>query len=874
MVPHSMLEPAVSVTQIPPPPRPHRPRPNQGVVQRSSALPPISVLSMRALMPLKLPSSQRTMQALSLSDFGDSQMDVDEPDASFDLAQALAKDLDESTSAFTSMSMTSGCPARGLADPHIDRDDADSFEGPTIPRYPSPRFQRSSMEYQKDSRQVAGEQDELAAAAAEGDANIRCEAGNCSDSVSDSSAAIEPTSIRTRQQSVVTAATSVSGSRNSALPSPKFLSPASTTSEASFSNKCQQPRQGTWFDADDDSAPSSEGQIDHQPSRPSFCFHHHSTVSLTGVDFGEMTAPDTRATIRPSTPTNFHFPLHNPAEIQRPQTSSGLPVMERPRLVNIQPSVAVPKRRSSLKGNHGRLPSTSSSRYHREYIEGSMDNLYASHEMHPDDNARLLAPSGSVALLTTPCGRTIIDASRPSSFDSVGEPPQRQILPAPQSRLSIIDNTDFEEGEPPADYTYPERPTRFRDQSQNNVHGWLDSGMGMGNRSANIPHVFPHSSPTPGIPLPPNVIETLRISLSCFPETMLLTSSLSIETIRAYSRKLRHGVGSRLLQSSQHNQTRHPNDDNRSVFSFSSQGAKQSKRWQFHRLVSSSKNDKHGHQGSHSQSENNPPRSSFTSGSDVSSPISPEPQHQPMMPDWAPVKRIFPAGSDYLCDALYAHVVVYNYLDTMCPLPIANPVSQIKQQTLQSQPLEALGHDQNRKVSKKAASILGIQGSPGRAASSGQYDTNLGPLHQLLNGQAQSGVKKMSSRRFQFQFHKPQDTNVNNISLLSGGKTQGRLALSEGVGHGSGGIETVVIRDLQAGLTRCIGLLVTTLEKCFSTGSDETAFLVEEQQLTETSRRDGDGSAGRSGHVNPFLLRALCEVVRASEGGEDNHGGI
>ncbi|KAM7209752.1 hypothetical protein V8F20_000155 [Naviculisporaceae sp. PSN 640] len=819
---------------------------------------------MRSLMPLKLPSSQHRLQALSRTDFGGSQkMDVDDSDVSFDLAEALAKDLDESKSAFAAKSMTSGSPAQGLANSHVDEDDdTDSFEGPSIPRYPSIRSQRPAMGYQRISRQITDEQDVLAASGAERDANIRYEAGHCSDSVSDSSAAIEPALIRTRQQSVVTAATSISGGRNSAFPSPKFP----TTSEASLSNYSLQPREGTWFDEDDDFAPSSQGQIDYQPREP-FYFHNRSAVSLSGADFGEMAAPDMRTAIGPSTSTNFHFPLRNPAEIQRPQTASGLPIIERPRLVNIQPSVAVPRRRSSLKRPHGLLPSASPSRYQREYLQ-EMDESYASYEMHPEDNPRLLSPSTSVAMLTTSCGRMIIDASRPSSFDSTGEPAQRRIITAPQSRLSIIDNTDFEEGEQPADYTYPERPTRLRDQSRENVHHWLDSGMG--NRSASVPDVIPHSPSTPGIPLPPDVVETLRISLSCFPETMLLTSSLSIETIRAYSRKLRHKVGGGgLIQSSQH-QARQPGDDNKSVFSFSSQNTKRPKRWNFNRLVSGQKQNKHSHQIPHSQTENKLPRSSFTSGSDPSSPISPDSHHQAMVPDWAPIKRIFPAGSDYLCDALYAHVVVYNYLDTMCPLPVANPVPQIKQPTRQSQPFDVLGHAQNRKIPKKAASILGMQGPPGSTPGSSQYETTTG----LLDGPNQSGNKPTSGRRFQFPFQKPQDANMDDISVLLGGKPHGKLPLSASVGHGSGGIETAVIRDLQAGLTRCIGLLVTTLEKGFTTGSDETAFLVEEQHQIEMSRRDGEGSAGRSGNVSPFLLRSLCEVVRASEGAEEGHGAI
>ncbi|KAJ3472288.1 hypothetical protein NLG97_g11116 [Lecanicillium saksenae] len=42
------------------------------------------------------------------------------------------------------------------------------------------------------------------------------------------------------------------------------------------------------------------------------------------------------------------------------------------------------------------------------------------------------------------------------------------------------------------------------------------------------------------VPLPPDVVETLRVSTACFPETILLSSSLTIDTIRSYSKKMRH----------------------------------------------------------------------------------------------------------------------------------------------------------------------------------------------------------------------------------------------------------------------------------------------------------------------------------------------
>ncbi|KAM7205296.1 hypothetical protein V8F33_001127 [Rhypophila sp. PSN 637] len=786
------------------------------------------------------------MQAISQSEFGHGQqIDVAvEPYLSSNVAEALVNDLDTSRAPFISRSMTAGCPVEDLATSDIDADDSDSFCGPTIPRYSSPRCRRTDMGYQNNSRQNTDQGDTLAVETGQ-DAYIRCEGGDFSDSVSDSSAAIEPPSIRTRQQSVVTAATSVSRP-GSAFASPRILSPALTSSSASFSNKA---RQGTWFDADDDSSPNSEEQTGH-PLGQSYSLYHRSTVSLSGADFEHMAAFRESAA-RPSVSTGFHLPLHNPADLQRPQTSMGLPVMEKPRLVDIQPSIAVPRRRSSLKRSHGRLPSPSPLRYQPERPDRRIDGPYAGGKMHQDDTARLLNPSGPMAMLTTSCGRMIIDASRPSSIGSAGEPPQRRIHSGPQSRLSMTDTIDFGEGEPPADYVYPERPTRFIDQAQERFDSWFEEGVG--HLPASASGIIPQSPSTPGIPLPPEVLDTLRISLSCFPETMLLSSSLSIETIRTYSRKLRHRVGGRSNQDNHHGHTRHSNDDDESVFSFSSQGTKRPKRWQLRRLVSSHKRDKHSLSNSHNYPDNQLPRYSLTSASDTSSPTSPHHQ-QPMIPDWAPIKRVFPTGSDYLCDALYAHILVYNYLNTLCPMPNNSPVSPINTRPHQSQPSQGTttGRNQNRKVPKKAASILGMQDSPGGAGS--------GSRQQSFDGQN----RQTTGRRF--KLHKEQDRSPDKLSLLSG---NGGISPSSSVGQGSGGIETAVIRDLQAGLTRCIGLLVKTLEKGFATGTDETTFLMEEQQQSESSRRGKGGdlpTAGRSnGQFDSSMMRALCEVVRASE---------
>jgi hypothetical protein len=69
----------------------------------------------------------------------------------------------------------------------------------------------------------------------------------------------------------------------------------------------------------------------------------------------------------------------------------------------------------------------------------------------------------------------------------------------------------------------------------------------------------------------------------------------------------------------------------------------------------------------------------------------------PATPNWEPIRNIFPAATDYLCDALYAHLVVYNYVSILCPLPLG-----------------ALAGDsgEGQPIPKKAAHLLGLQEAP------------------------------------------------------------------------------------------------------------------------------------------------------------------
>lgn len=169
------------------------------------------------------------------------------------------------------------------------------------------------------------------------------------------------------------------------------------------------------------------------------------------------------------------------------------------------------------------------------------------------------------------------------------------------------------------------------------------------------------------VPLPPDVIETLRVSTACFPETMLLSSSLTIETIRAYSRKARNPAA---------DGTPPP----------SPQGSLPlSKQSLWRRVV------KRGSQPSPKMRDMHISTTNMLHSPSSSSLESPKP--------WTSIKNIFGNCSDYICDALYSHIVAYNYISALVARFPAPPTA--------GRSCSPIG-SQHEDIPKKAASLLGL----------------------------------------------------------------------------------------------------------------------------------------------------------------------
>lgn len=268
------------------------------------------------------------------------------------------------------------------------------------------------------------------------------------------------------------------------------------------------------------------------------------------------------------------------------------------------------------------------------------------------------------------------------------------------------------------------------------------------------------------VPLPPDVIETLRVSTACFPETMLLSSSLTIETIRAYSRKARHpATDTSPLPSPQL-----PTAPSRQSL------------WK--RVVKRGSQMPLKTRDSHATSLVSPSSSSLES---------PKP--------WTPIKNVFGNCSDYICDAIYSHIVAYNYISALVarfPAPAAPGRS--------CSPIELQGDD----IPRKAASLLG--------------------LHEASIVTSAAASVRSAKRN----------------SFSQWGRDDVRTGSPMGTSSFAG--QDMAIRNIQTELLRCIRRLIATARVMSEGGAAE-------EKVVDMDMEDAD----------VLLLRSLCEIVRVNE---------
>ncbi|KAF5023454.1 hypothetical protein F66182_4499 [Fusarium sp. NRRL 66182] len=268
------------------------------------------------------------------------------------------------------------------------------------------------------------------------------------------------------------------------------------------------------------------------------------------------------------------------------------------------------------------------------------------------------------------------------------------------------------------------------------VESWLD-----GSNPPCLPQI-PVDDLAKAVPLPPDIIETLRVSIACFPETMLLSSSLTTETIRSYSKKVRHPPNI-WVEPSTDSSTLHPR---RSI-------------WK--KVVS------HGREPAGPRRQ----RSHHENGPHSGGAASPAP--------WAPLRHVFAGCSDYICDALYAHIVAYNYVSRV-------PRSQPSGKRASTSDSKSQGDN----IPKKAASLLGLSPPQSNPAP------NVG--------------------RFTKKFTTP-------LTAMGFGKEEVSTAT----------VQDNATRNIESGLLRCISRLVATAKLITEEGSGE-------ERLMDTEPREVD----------------------------------
>ncbi|KAJ1335773.1 hypothetical protein MN608_02516 [Microdochium nivale] len=210
-------------------------------------------------------------------------------------------------------------------------------------------------------------------------------------------------------------------------------------------------------------------------------------------------------------------------------------------------------------------------------------------------------------------------------------------------------------------------------------------------------------APASRIPIPAEVLETLRVSVSCFPETMLLCSSLSIETIRSHVRKVKYeGKGCQELKSAAQISSildEKPKASAWRKFTSMTRRTPATDGATTRVIGSSSAASQHVTSFGLEREKSTWPNSSL---------------------DWVSIKSVFPNGTDYLCDALYAHLLTYNYIDSLCPRAAAPAASVLtprprtaNDSTDAASPRSSSSGQGNSKIPRKAASFLGLHNNSG-----------------------------------------------------------------------------------------------------------------------------------------------------------------
>lgn len=691
--------------------------------------------------------------------------------------ELLAGDLDRSAEVFKAKNLTAGAPTVSLSGDAVKRTRRSSLQDSSTTPFSTQaqdilsRMKSLQMVNQECYSQVM--------------ASINIEPRKSIEStLSESSGGMEPPSIAGRGASITTAATSVSGS--------------GSTGRVSLSDKCN--------------SPSDKISISNR-----------SWVDLEQEDNDVATDPSAHLKVN-----NFHFNLekcHSLGNINPPETPRSPKDFGEPRSMSMStrqtshraadPFTAFSSPAKSFKAskNWHDAQHTEGNRFVQptEIPTRRSSLSHASIELLQLPQSRIVPRSSSTPLQFIPSKvsqRRLHPDVTPTRPPSSGRALNRQVKEEDEKEYegeearSMLSLSDKEESDSLMDITLITPRDKIEVATPTIVSPMADVEQWMDQSSIELLHLPQPTKDYQGsrIPIAPEVLDTLRISVACFPETMLLCSSLSIETIRGNSKKFRF-------------RTTKLNNTNPQVSLDSLDNIAKSSKWKWlTKKVPEPSPTKLQLQ----------PRDSME-------PLAGSAGTRSENPEWYAIKNIFPNGTDHLCDALYAHILAYNYVTSICPRSAviaqsARPATQqsnhpsisaVSDVSSRVSELSAPRSDSNR-IPTKAATLLGLETDssaavvPPREAPTSRPSTIRGKTSFMK-------VRRENNKSFVPVTSRTADDHDQSL------------------------------KDLRLGLAKCIARLVGTLRL---TSSEELGTSAKPADIRD---------------IHPLFIRALCEVVRCNE---------
>ncbi|RGP64396.1 hypothetical protein FLONG3_9583 [Fusarium longipes] len=638
---------------------------------------------MTGLSPLSLPTSRPDTPPILF----DNAIIEDMMDC---FPEMLARDLERSNPLFESKNMTAGVPAGPVwfAENH---DSSRSLSSPS--RIAASPYQSGSVGVQ-NLGSIQERRSMVSFLEHRGQGIEEAESDDESISSAESSAGIPIPSIKVREHSIATAATSLTSASGNP-PSPKSLSPAEHGHEYS------------WIDVDSDA--------DEEEARSEFR--------------DQLATPKEMAALspRPPTPTNMESTFDITVMMKAPQprlhracsyadeSPKSSKQHRRKTSTKSLDAPVIPPRVASLTSVTESSNTTPRLRTPVYDSRISPDcHAYTKQSFTPTHRFRDETDNSTI-LLKSDFGSIELEIEDEDTYMARYPPPPP---------LSRPDTVYIEQTPPPSPL-----PT---------VESWLNDS-----NPPCIPQI-PVDDLVKAVPLPPDIIETLRVSIACFPETMLLSSSLTTETIRSYSKKVRNPSADIWAESAADSSSLYPR---KSIWKKVVSHGRDSSATRRHRL--------------HSYDSN-------TSSGTAASPV-----------PWASLRHVFPGCSDYICDALYAHIVAYNYVSRVP----RNQPSGNRASTSDSK-------SQGENIPKKAASLLGL------SSMQANPTPNVGRF-----------ARKFSSPLTAIGFGKEETSNVTNVDNAT--------------------------RNIESGLLRCISRLVATAKTITENGATEERIMDTEPQAAD-----------------------------------------